>query len=73
MTFAEAIGEIASTVGRDIAVIEVPPENYRAELVRQGVPADHVGLIMYLFASQLFRLCAPNGGRRCLEGRPLIM
>jgi len=53
MTFAEAIGEIAGAVGRDIAVIEVSPEDYRAELVRQSVPADYVGLIMYLFTTVL--------------------
>ena len=53
MTFAEAIGEIAGAIGRDIAVIEISSEDYRAELVRQGVPADHIGLIMYLFTTVL--------------------
>ncbi len=72
ITFAEAIGEIAHAVGRDIAVVEVPPEAYRAELVRQGVPADYVDLILYLFTTVLDGRNTPlaDGVQRALGRAP---
>jgi uncharacterized protein YbjT (DUF2867 family) len=51
MTFAETTREIADLTGRDIALIEVSPQDYRAELVRQGVPIETIDLVMYLLTT----------------------
>jgi uncharacterized protein YbjT (DUF2867 family) len=71
LTFAEAIGEIARATGRDIAFISVSADDYRAELIRQGVPDDYIELILYLFATVLDGRNTPlaDGVQRAL-GRP---
>jgi uncharacterized protein YbjT (DUF2867 family) len=51
LTFAEAIGEIARVTGRDIKFMPVSADDYRAELVRQGVPDDYLAA---LAASAMF-------------------
>jgi hypothetical protein len=59
LTFAEAlakpllwrIGEIAAVTGREIKFVSVSADDYRAELVRQGVPEDFIELVLYLFAT----------------------
>lgn len=72
MTFAEAIAQIAAVTGRDIAFIEVSPQDYRAELVRQGVPATTIDLVMYLFATVLDGRNTPlgDGVQRALGRAP---
>jgi uncharacterized protein YbjT (DUF2867 family) len=71
LTFAEAIGEIAHATGRDIPFITVSVDDYRAELVRQGVPDDYVELVLYLFTTVLDGRNTPlaDGVQRAL-GRP---
>jgi uncharacterized protein YbjT (DUF2867 family) len=71
LTFAEAIGEIAHATGRDIAFITISADDYRAELVCQGVPDDYIELVLYLF-STLFdgrNIPLADGVQRAL-GRP---
>jgi uncharacterized protein YbjT (DUF2867 family) len=71
LTFAEAIGEIARATGREITFVPVSADDYRAELVRQGVPDDYIELVLYLF-STLFdgrNIPLAEGVQRAL-GRP---
>jgi uncharacterized protein YbjT (DUF2867 family) len=59
LTFPEAlakpllwrIAEIARATGRNIKFVSVSADDYRAELVRQGVPDDYIGLVLYLFST----------------------
>ncbi len=53
LTFEQAISEIADVTGRDIRFTEVSPDDYRAELVRQGVPEAYIDLVVYLFTTVL--------------------
>ena len=70
-TFAEAIGEIARATGRDIRFVAVPPENFRAELVANGVPSVDADFVIYLFTTVLDGRNTPlaDGVQRAL-GRP---
>jgi uncharacterized protein YbjT (DUF2867 family) len=49
LTFAQAVAEIAAATGREIRYVEVSPEQYAAVLAAEGVPADFVWLVTYLF------------------------
>jgi uncharacterized protein YbjT (DUF2867 family) len=71
LTFAEAIGEIAQATGRDIRFIAVPPENFRSELVANGVPSVDADLVVYLFTTVLDGRNTPlaDGIQRAM-GRP---
>ena len=53
LTFAEAVGEIAAAAGRPIRYLPVPAGDYAAAAVRQGVPAETVELLSYLFREVL--------------------
>jgi uncharacterized protein YbjT (DUF2867 family) len=53
LTFAEAISEIGRATRRDIKFIPVSADDYRDELVRQGVPKDDIELVLYLFTTVL--------------------
>jgi uncharacterized protein YbjT (DUF2867 family) len=72
LTFAEAIGEIARATGRDITFVPVSTDDYRAELVRQGVPDDYIDLVLYLFATTLDGRNTPlaDGVQRALGRQP---
>jgi uncharacterized protein YbjT (DUF2867 family) len=71
LTFAEAIGKIARATGREIAFVSVSADDYRSELVRQGVPDDYIELILYLFGTVLDgrNTSLADGVQRAL-GRP---
>jgi uncharacterized protein YbjT (DUF2867 family) len=71
LTFPEAIGEIARTTGREIAFVPVSADDYRAELVRQGMPEEYIELVLYLFDTVLDGRNTPlaDGVQRAL-GRP---
>ena len=53
LTFAEAVAEIAEATGREIRYVQVAPEAYAAALAEQGVPAEYVWLLNYLFTTVL--------------------
>jgi uncharacterized protein YbjT (DUF2867 family) len=71
LTFAEAIAEIDRATGRNIKFVHVSADDYRAELVRQGVPDDYIELVLYLFATLFDGRNIPlaDGVQRAL-GRP---
>jgi uncharacterized protein YbjT (DUF2867 family) len=53
LTFADAVGEIASVTGRDIRYLPVTPEQFVSSLTTRGVPAEYAtqlaGLIGEVF------------------------
>lgn len=49
LTFAEAVGGIARATGREISYVPIPQEVFTSALVEQGIPADYVSLLSYLF------------------------
>lgn len=53
LTFAEAVGEIARTTGREIAYVPIPQEAFASAMEEQGIPADFVWLVGYLFSEVL--------------------
>lgn len=71
LTFAEAVAEIAAAAGRELRYVPVSPEAYVAALEEQGVPADYVWLLNYLFTTVLDGRNASlaDGVQRAL-GRP---
>lgn len=71
LTFAEAVAEIAQATGRDLRFVQVTPEEYVAALEAEGVPADVIWLVNYLFTTVLDGRNASltDGVQRAL-GRP---
>jgi len=53
LTFDEVVGEIVKVSGRDITYVPISTEDFVAGMTEQGVPADYVGLISYLFTEVL--------------------
>jgi len=53
LTFAQAVAEIAAATGREIRYLEASPEQYAAALAAEGVPADFIWLVTYLFTTVL--------------------
>jgi uncharacterized protein YbjT (DUF2867 family) len=53
VSFPEAIADIAKASGRDINYVPVPVEEYAAAAVDQGVPAELVDFLTYLFRDVL--------------------
>ncbi|MDQ0473157.1 NmrA family transcriptional regulator [Labrys wisconsinensis] len=71
LTFADAAAEIARATGRDIAFVQVSPEDYRAALVREGVPQIFVDLVLHLLTTVLDGRNAPTAqGVQQALGRP---
>ena len=72
LTFAEAVAEIAAATGRDIRYVQVSPEEYAAALTQEGVPAEFVWLLNYLFTTVLDGRNAhlTDGVRRALGREP---
>jgi uncharacterized protein YbjT (DUF2867 family) len=71
LTFAEAVAEIARATGRDLRYVQLPIDAYAAALAAQGVPAELVSLMRYLFTEVLDGRNArlEDGVQRAL-GRP---
>jgi uncharacterized protein YbjT (DUF2867 family) len=71
LTFAEAVGEIASVTGREIAYVPIAVEDFAAGAAEQGVPAEMIELLTYLFSEVLDGRNAhvADGVQRAL-GRP---
>jgi uncharacterized protein YbjT (DUF2867 family) len=53
LTFAEAVGEIATATGHEIHYVPLSLEEYTAAAAQQGVPPDLVALLSYLFSEVL--------------------
>lgn len=72
LTFAEAIDEIAHATGREITFVHISADDYRAELVRQGVPNGYIELVLYLFSTVLDGRNTPiaNGVQQALGRAP---
>jgi uncharacterized protein YbjT (DUF2867 family) len=72
LTFADAVGEIARTAGRDIRCVPVTPANYRATLERAQLPAETIDLVLYLFTTVLDGRNTPvaDGVQRALGRAP---
>lgn len=72
LTFADAVGIIASATGRDIRFVPVSVDDYVAALDAEGVPADVTWLLGYLFSTVLDGRNAAlgDGVRRALGREP---
>jgi uncharacterized protein YbjT (DUF2867 family) len=53
LTFTDAAAEISSAVGRDIPYVPVSLEEHAAVAAEQGVPAEVIELLTYLFSEVL--------------------
>jgi uncharacterized protein YbjT (DUF2867 family) len=53
LTFADAVAEIAAATGQEIRYVQISPEAFKMALSEQGLPADLVWLLDYLFATVL--------------------
>ena len=70
LTFAEAISEIGEATGREIGFVPVSVEEYASALDQEGVPAEFVYLLTYLFSEVLDgRNAHLSDGVRCALGR----
>lgn len=53
LTFARAVEEISEVTGRKVEYLQISQEAFISALAAQGVPADAVALISYVFATVL--------------------
>jgi uncharacterized protein YbjT (DUF2867 family) len=53
LTFEEAIDEIATATGRELRYVPIGLDEFASGLAAEGVPADVVGLLRYLFGEVL--------------------
>jgi len=71
LTFADAVAQIAATTGRPIGYTAVPAAGYAEGLAAQGVPAEVIELLTYLFTTVLDGRNAHRGdGVQQVLGRP---
>lgn len=72
LTFSEAVGEIARATGRQVRYLPVSLDEYAAAAAGQGVPAEVVKLLTYLFSEVLDGRNArvADGVRRALGREP---
>lgn len=71
LTFAEAAGEIGAATGREIRSVELALEQFTGALAAEGVPADFIELMSYLFTEVLDgRNAATADGVQRALGRP---
>jgi uncharacterized protein YbjT (DUF2867 family) len=72
LTFAQAVAEIARATGREIRYVQISPEAFVSALEAEGVPADFVWLVNYLFTTVLDGRNAhlTDGVRRALGREP---
>jgi uncharacterized protein YbjT (DUF2867 family) len=70
LTFEEAVGEIASSTGREIRYVHIFVEEYASVLAEQDVPDEFVALLTYLFTEVLDgRNAYTSSGVRSALGR----
>lgn len=53
LTFAEAVGEIARATGREVRYVPITVQAFAEGLAREGVPAEAIALLRYLFTTVL--------------------
>jgi uncharacterized protein YbjT (DUF2867 family) len=53
LTFADAVVEIAAATGRPIGYTAVPAADYAEAMAAEGVPAEIIELLTYLFTTVL--------------------
>jgi uncharacterized protein YbjT (DUF2867 family) len=72
LTYAEAIAEIARATGRDLRYVPIPLGAFVASATADGVPADIVELLAYLFDEVLVESNAgvADGIRQALGREP---
>jgi uncharacterized protein YbjT (DUF2867 family) len=72
LTFAQAITEIGEASGREIRYAPVSVDEYASALTKEGVPAEYVSLLIYLFREVLDGRNAQlaDGVRRALGREP---
>jgi uncharacterized protein YbjT (DUF2867 family) len=72
LTFAEAVEEIGRATGRHLRYVPIPMEVFVSGATAQGVPADLVTLLRYLFGEVLVDRNAhvADGVRRALGREP---
>jgi uncharacterized protein YbjT (DUF2867 family) len=70
LSFPQAIAEIATARGRDITYVPVSVEDYAAGAAEQGVPAELVDFLAYLFRDVLGNNAHVTDGVQRGAGRP---
>jgi uncharacterized protein YbjT (DUF2867 family) len=70
LSFPETIAEIAKASGRDIAFVPVTVEEYATAAAEQGVPAELVEFLAYLFGDVLGSNASVTDGVERALGRP---
>ena len=71
LTFAEAAAEIGAATGREVPYVELTLEQFTGALTAEGVPADFIELLSYLFTEVLDgRNAATADGVQRALGRP---
>lgn len=53
LTFAEAVNEIAESTGLEVQYVPITHEAFEAGMAEQGVPAEYIWLVNYLFTEVL--------------------
>ncbi|WP_319690820.1 NAD(P)H-binding protein [Streptomyces sp. ME19-01-6] len=73
LTFGTAVATIARAAGRSIRYVELTPEEYRAELLAEGVPEEAATELNALFAGmRAGHFAEPGDGVRHVLGRDPI-
>jgi uncharacterized protein YbjT (DUF2867 family) len=72
LTFADAVGEMARASGRELRYAPISLDEFAAGAAAQGLPADLVELMRYLFSEVLVEANAEpaDGIRRALDREP---
>ncbi len=71
LTFAETAAEIGAATGREVPYVELTLEQFTGALAAEGVPADFIELLSYLFTEVLDgRNAATADGVQRALGRP---
>jgi uncharacterized protein YbjT (DUF2867 family) len=70
LTFADAVAEIAEATDREIRYIPVPIEDYAAGAAEQGVPAEIIEVLTFLFGEVLGNNAYLTDGVERALGRP---
>ncbi len=71
LSFRDAVAEIGTAAGRDIAFISVPIDDYTAMLAEHGLPKDFIWLLNHLFTEVLgSKAQLADGVQRALGREP---